>query len=69
MFKRLSLHGTDITRQQAEIHPVDPDQKGGVGLLAGDWEDWADLATPTFHRLPIKRSIGGRRTLWRRGDR
>ena len=48
---RLSLHGTDITRQQAQIHPVDPDQKGGIGWLAGDWDDFADLATPTFHRV------------------
>ncbi len=68
MFKRLSLHSTD--NKQAEIHPVDPDQKSGVGWLAGDWDDWADLATPTqAPRLPIKRSVGGRRTLWRRGDR
>ena len=68
MFKRLKLYGTDV-KQQAEIHPVDPDQKGGIGWLAGDRDDFVELATPTFRRLPIKRSPGGRRVLWRRGDR
>jgi hypothetical protein len=67
MFKRLNLCGNDIVRT-AEPRVVDPDQQGGVGWISYDWDDLASREGTAFRRLSIKRSPGGRRTLWRRGD-
>ena len=67
MFKRLNLSGNDIVRK-AEPHLMD----GDSGWLVMDYEDIVGPQYPrtgaTFRRLPLKRGIGRRRTLWRRGD-
>jgi len=68
MFSRLHLIGTDIVRK-AEPRWMDGEPGSWIVM------DFEDITGPTwpknstaFKRLPLKRSIGGRRTLWRRGD-
>jgi hypothetical protein len=54
MFKRLNLCGNDI-KPRAKPHPVDPDQQGGVGWLAYDWDDFASREVGAFTQPPVQR--------------